>query len=316
MNRETIEAKLRDIKTFENEGLISTSGNRINLQTLVRHSQEHFDGLTANFGQIRDEILGSILTFTDDAYLELLARDFVEAGPNRRKDYRPQALVVSARKLSYEMSDGGKVKEIYEALASNFKESRRFTYRLVVRDLSKALEEVKRRDDYSRETFTGFALEVLAQALPYAQGQVQDKWAVFKEQFNAIKDRYFPIQNAQGQGDINERYILDLVGKGPVRGGNGQVISPADLFDKAVGGLYGIQFGSRRDSDVGRVTLYVGNPNTLSTIQFEVTKGQQDIADALVALADKALQNLRGPSFNPSLANMTNRARNAFTNYL
>lgn len=315
MDNKTIEAKLKEIKTFERDGLVSLPRGKIRLKSLTGTSQGHFDGLTETFGNVKDDVLEGILDFTTNVYIELLAQDFVEADHERWEKYLPQALVESAQRLSYEMPDSGKVRELYETLTSNFKESRRFSYRLVVGDLSQALDEVKGRDDYSKEEFTRFTLEVLTQALPYSQGHVQDKWAVFEEQFNAIKDKYFPPvngndENGERNGNtINLEYVLGLIKKDPVRR-NGIDMQSEQIFSEEVGSIYGMQFRGKKGSNMAKLIFYTGNPYTpiIKTLELSRSLGG-NVLFFFESVADVALKNLRDVGYTGDLVDKTKKAK-------
>jgi hypothetical protein len=316
MKESDIEAIL-EIASYEEGGLISSPNGKIDLQKIVTDSQTYFQGLQETFPKIRDEVLKDILSFTNNVYIALFDTDFVDQLGNSEK-YKPEVFLESAHRLSFEMSDSGKVGELYRVLNLNFSKSTKFSYNLVVKDLCDALDEVKERDDYSKEAFTGFALEVLNQTTPYLDGQVEDKWSVFKEVFDNIKTRYFPLINndtvtKQEVGIFDIMYILGLVRTGPVKE-NDKTIPPEEVFcgqvGEQVGPVYGVDYGGRRDSHGAKIILYTNDPYNPQRVSIQITKGQPDkVVRFLEGVCNIALQNLRGRNYTGDLIRMTNQAR-------
>lgn len=307
---------LSEIKTFEEEGLIHDPSGKINLEKLVEDSRIYLDRLSQAFGEIKEDLSGRILSLTNTAYITFFDTSFLGEKPGRSTKYNPNSFLESAHRLSFEMSNSGMVKGFYEALASNFSQSTKFVYNLVVKDLCRVLDEVKERSDYSKEAFTGFALDVLAQALPYSQGHVVDKWDIFRGQFDAIKNKYFSSENQDQAAKpnlaaVNMTYISGLMKEGTLEFGvNGKTIekTPGQRFCEALH-VCGIDFGGRRDSSVARIAIYTGESKAPERVYLELEKGQKvPVKDFFADLGDAALSYLKQKNYSGPLEGMTHRA--------
>jgi len=320
MDIETIEDRLKEIKEFEDGGLILDSTGPIILGAIARNTGKYFRKLSDNLGEQSDQVLEDILAFTRTAYVTFFDVDFIEEKPDRSKKYRPILFMGAVRDLSLEMSDADSVRKLYDALTTNIKHSSRFIYHLVVRDLSKAIEEANERPDISKKNFTEFALQVLDQSGNYPG--VEDKWGYFKNRYDSIKARFFPeiikeeVVAEPKKETINAKYILELIKKGSIRDDNGTVKSPVEIFTGEVDSLVGVIFGGKRDARMARIELYTGDPYNPTRTAVDIEKGTRGAPEFFLSISDIALKNLGAANYTGDLFTRTSRSKTSIINYL
>jgi len=319
--KQIIEEKLLEIESFEDEGLISSPNGKIDLQEIVSTTQNYFQDIREEFGELRQEVFSNILDFANNVYMVFFDLDFVEKKPNRSSKYIPGDFLEAAYRLSFEMSDGGKIRDFYDSLAINFDQSNRFIYHLVVKDLSFILSKVKQQGNYSKETFTSFALEILDQAKNYSIGKVKDKWIVFEELFDNSKNRYFPDLNNynppqnQNGNNFGIDYITALVRKRPKKHEN-ELIKLAEEYSERVGTIIGVDFQSKRERDNARINIYTPDGKLLKIVITSKRRTSNDVKEFILGITDITLKNLIGSDKADAYFGMTIRAKKNIKFYL
>lgn len=293
---------ISELASYEDTGLIrGISGNE---KGISDSAKRHFQELEQTFGSVKPEFLEAIVNFKKDAYLSLLALDFLDAGSDRAEKYAPERFLDSVHNLSLAMANTSQVNDFYADLSGNLKKSSRFVYHLVVKDLSTALCEAKPGPDYSKEAFSQFALEVLNHALPYSQGSVTDKWSFFKGEFDAIKAKYFPSEKIE---DGITRDYIDMIVSG---GGNNGAESPVDHFMQDRPKIIGMDYSRKRGADKAEVIFLTGDRNRPVRQPIGISIGRDTyLKPFLIGLADRLLRQFNATSYNDPLYNMTTAAR-------
>ena len=140
--------------------------------------------------------------------------------------------------------------------------------------------------------------------MPYSQGSVTDKWAVFKDEFNAIKAKYFPSERIEDA--ITRRYIDMIVNE---KGNNGAG-SQVDRFMQDHSKLVGMDYLRRRGTDNATVIFLTGDPNKPVRQQIKIHIGSDNyLRPFFIGLADRLSEQFSATGYKGPLYDMTTLAK-------
>ena len=273
--------------------------NLLDLEGIAADGESHLEQLKKRFSKLPHRVADAVMQFTADAYLSYLDCEFVKTQSESNMVYSPDSLINTVRKLTLELDNLGQVTRFYEKLGEGLEKSKRFVYKLIVADIPKIFSQVKEREDYSRENFGAFVLEVIERATYLTREGNADKGTTFRKKFAELVGHYFPDSSLRIDNGATKALDMDILeqyaGMGVLAGARAMQNDYGEIINAK---WRSISDGRNRHISLSFIPADSGSHNNSyiaykSNVNLEGVMAPPTIKSFLIAMGEIASANLR-----------------------